>query len=525
MKKFITKISKKELIFFSFMLLSIVPLFFFKYYVSLDGPQHLYNANVLTEIIKGNTNLSDYFKINPVIVGYWAGHFFLGFFKFFFPSWLAEKLFIISYIIGTVYAFRYLVRSVNREHDYMTILIFPLAYSMYFMMGYYSFSIAFTPMFLIFGYLIRHPKLNFKNMLILSILFLALFLSHAFVFAMTGLAIGIYLFTEFIFSKFKGEKIDFKSFLLKAGKIFLSGIPAIVLWLIYIRYVMTLNSMVIPESYNFKELLNYILRMRQLVEFHHENEAVGTMLIFNVLMILFADYLTVLSNLKGKKRKEELFSQKNIWFVLAVGFFILYLFMPNRISAGSLTNRVGLLFFYFLITALAMRKSSKTVVYFSAILLFVSFLYLQIYRTQEQIKLNRLVNDIHTVEDHIEKNSTLYSIRCSDNWFDLHFGCYAGVDKPLVNLNSPQNRGQFPIVWNYKHLPVLKMGNKSIKIAKPECAPKSVNNQLKEVDYVLIYHKHKDYKLSEEDVENLKRFYILIYLSPGGYADLYKLRK
>ncbi len=513
-----------RLFFFAFLLLSIIPLFFHKYYVSLDGPQHLYNANILVELLKGNSSISEFFKINSVIVGYWSGHFFLAFFRFFFSAWLAEKLFIMSYIVSIAFSFRYLINSVNKENNYMSILIFPFAYSMYFMMGYYSFSIAFIPFFLTFGYLIRHSKFNKKNILIFGLLLLFSFLSHAFVFALTGISIFLYTVFDFIFKKIRKEDISFKSLINRLVLILISAIPAIVLWIVYIKYVMSIDSTVLSVSYSFKELTYFLLRIRQLVAFHHDNEAVGNIPIFNVLMILLASILIRISYLKNDKRLEEIFSIKNIWFIISFFFLALYYFLPDRISAGSLTNRIGLMFFFTLIITLSMQKYPKIIVYLSTIILLISFIYLQNYRTKEHKHLNEIIQDIHMVEDHIKANSVLYAVRNSDNWFDLHFPCYVGIDKAVVNLKSPQNQGQFPIVWNYAKLPILMLGNKRIMEHNPAHMPKSINMNIKNIDYVLIYHKHKEFKLNTEISENLNQFYKHIYTSPKGYADLYMLK-
>jgi hypothetical protein len=512
-------------VFFLFLLLSIIPLFFFKYYISLDGPQHLYNANVLAEIIKGNHAIRDFFKINPVIVGYWSGHFFLVFFKLFLPSWIAEKVFIICYITAMGFSFRYLVNSINKENNILSVLIFPFAYSMYFMMGYYSFSISFIPFFLIFGFIIRNQKFGIKETVVLCFLFLFSFLSHAFVFLFTLMSVAIYMVAEFVFDRLAKKELTFKYFLRKSIFIILSSIPAIILWYFYIKFVMKINDTVIPTAYNLKELTNFIFRIRQLVAFDHENESVGNILIFNVLTILFTGILLKFSQLTKSERKNMLFSSQNIWFVIALFFLLLYYFLPDRISAGSLTNRIGLMFFYMLIIALSIQNLKGVIVKFSLVILFFSFTYLQVYRTKEHIKLNEIVEDIKTTEKYIAENSVLYSIRYSDNWFDLHYGCYVGTDKSIINLNSPQNQGQFPIIWNYKELPVLMFGDKRIMEFNPSHMSASMNKDTVRIDYILVYHKQKEIKFDEDTQSNLKNFYEHIYTSPKGYADLYSLMK
>jgi hypothetical protein len=488
----------------------------------LDEPQHLYNANVLVEIWKGNEAIKTFFNIDNIIVGYWSGHFFLGFFLLLFPAWLAEKMLFISYIAAMAFSFRYLVRSANKENDTMAVLIFPFTFSMYFMMGYYSFSIAFIPFFLIFGYLIRNPEIKLKNAAILALLFLFSFFSHAFVFALTGFTICIYFFIELIFKKVRKEKANFKELFQRILLIGASAVPSIIFFVIYMSNVMHIDSTVVSDKHTTKELVYFLFRIRQLVAYSHENEAVGLFPIFIVLMLSISSILIYFSTLKNKERINAIFSNRNIWFGIALVFLILYFIIPNRISAGSLTNRIGLLFFYTFITALAMNKIHKIIMVLSLFILFFSFLYLQNLRTKENRILNAIVEDIKTVEDQIKENSTIYSVRASDLWLDLHFGCYLGTDKAIINLNSPQNAGQFPIVWNYKHLPQVNIGEKQIDFNRPKSQPLSVNMDTIMVDYIAVYHNKPNFLLSEELKENIDQFYKLIYKSPKNYVDLYQ---
>lgn len=152
--KLFTFLEKNEkTVYLFFMLLSLLQFWSSKYVPSLDGPQHLYNANVLVQLINGSSFFDQFFSVNEVLVGYWSGHFFLTFFKFFLPAWLAEKMFLSLYLISFVLSFRYLVRSVNQSRtNFVSYLAFLFAFHSYFLLGYYSFSIAAIFVFLSFGY-------------------------------------------------------------------------------------------------------------------------------------------------------------------------------------------------------------------------------------------------------------------------------------------------------------------------------------------------------------------------------------
>ncbi len=129
-------------IFLLFLLVSLLQLWMTRFIPSLDGPQHLYNANVMVELLKENELMRSFFDINEVIVGYWSGHFFLSFFKIFLPAWLAEKFFLTVYVVAMVFSFRYLIQSINpSKGNFVSFLIFPFVYHSYLLMGYYPLAL------------------------------------------------------------------------------------------------------------------------------------------------------------------------------------------------------------------------------------------------------------------------------------------------------------------------------------------------------------------------------------------------
>ena len=92
-------IKNETWVFALLLLISMLPLWIFKYVPSLDGPQHLYNSNVIMQLIQGSEIFREFFRINEVVVGYWTGHFALSFFNLFLPAWLAEKMFLTARIV------------------------------------------------------------------------------------------------------------------------------------------------------------------------------------------------------------------------------------------------------------------------------------------------------------------------------------------------------------------------------------------------------------------------------------------
>ena len=64
--KLISALSKYEVYFFySLVLINLIPLLITKYFPTVDGPAHLYNARLIIDLLANNTSpLADYFVFN-----------------------------------------------------------------------------------------------------------------------------------------------------------------------------------------------------------------------------------------------------------------------------------------------------------------------------------------------------------------------------------------------------------------------------------------------------------------------------
>ncbi len=91
-------------------LFTLLPVLTTKYFITLDGPSHLYNANLIKELLLGKNQLiKDLFQFNPIPVPNWSGHFIMAFFCWLFPAFIAEKLLLVIYLVFTPLFFRRIV--------------------------------------------------------------------------------------------------------------------------------------------------------------------------------------------------------------------------------------------------------------------------------------------------------------------------------------------------------------------------------------------------------------------------------
>jgi hypothetical protein len=509
-----------------FILISMGQIWLTRYVPSLDGPQHLYNANVLVRLFTGNDFFGEYFRINPVVVGYWTGHFTLGFFKLFFPAWLAEKLFLTAYVLGMFFSFRYLIRSIQPEKSNLLVfLIFPFIFHNYLVLGYYAFSIAFIFLFLAFGYWIRkRERFGWKEMAVFGAIGMGIFLSHALVFLFFGVSF-VFFFLVTTASAIISGKTSWSVIGSRVWRLTVALLPSLVIWANFLRVVMEVNPGVAPATYSNMELVGFIFRIRQLVGFHHEIETPAYIILF-IMMVVISLYgiCLYLVRLRRKEwRWTELPGDRFAWIGVSLICLGAYFLAPDRISAGSLTNRFGLFFFLSFLVFLASLPANRIL---QVITLLVTLGVMVSARKNHHhflVTLNDDIRDVQTMVPYMEDGSTVVSLNASTNWVHLQFPLYVAVDKEFVHLNNPQCGGQFPLVWDASTLPVCKTGTVTfLPPNSPEVFDRDA--EIEQVDYITIFHQQRFWsdKENEKWMKIINDHYEQVMVSPRNLNTLYK---
>lgn len=505
--------------------ISILSLCVTIYIPSLDGPQHLHTINVLAEIIKGNDFIKTYYQVNPTIVGYWSSHFIIVLFRLIFPAWLAEKAYMIVYVIGMFVSFRFLMKQLSpKKLSVASLLIFPFMYSTYQLLGYHTFSFAAIFYFVGIGLLIKFIKAyNLKTLILFLFATLGVFLSHALVFVFYLISVAV-IYLGVIIRK----DSNFKNWIIGGLKIFLAVLPSIIFWFIYISSVMDLDDTINPTSLAFIDQLKEFIRIRLLVGFSHNFESYGYRVLFLVIAvfsILAAIKLIKEIRKSTKTRLGILFSVENIFLLVSIIFLALYFFAPVRFSAGNLTNRYGLYFFYNLIIWLSTKQFNYKINIGATILIVAVFAFTRNFHVRCYRDYDKRIAEIQEVEKQIEPNSLVYHSMIQKDWMDKHFPLYIGVDKPMVNFRNPQCWGHFPVIWKSENVPDVMLGDRNIlprknriKLDKPE---------IKRIAYYIIYNTQAIENSNEYDDLKalLEKDYTKCYTSSKGLVDLYKLNQ
>ncbi|KFD38298.1 hypothetical protein AT05_10865 [Schleiferia thermophila str. Yellowstone] len=513
---------ESKYLFYVTLLINVLLLFSTKFYPSMDGPAHLYNANILLHLLRGNDFLSEFYSINNLPIPNWISHIILLIFQSFLPSWMAEKILLIIYVSGMALSFRYLIKVLNPKNISLSILIFPFIYSFLFHLGFYNFSLSFILFFSTLGYWIH--SFNSKNKYKYFILFLLItmtYFTNLLIFGFLGLTMGLYVL-YFSVKKYLDDH-DMLSALRFCSRnlliLLLISLPGLIFFLIFYVNVQFYPS---EEAYSVKELIKWINDARPFIVFDYADEEIITEQFLHVLLLLLGT--SFLLNNEEKSNYNNIEKANVIAIPLLLSIF-LYFVTPNGSSAGMMSDRYCLIL-YMLGLVWVVSRSVATkfngILIFSILILHFGLLFKHLNDTIKKLDANAIA--INMADEYISENSIVLPVNLSDHWLETHFSNYLGVDKPMVILeNYEASVNWFPIKWNSEKIPNILLKDKN-SISEIQWINNINSTSTKQIDYVLLYgnlNKINDPKWSDLK-EQLSAGFKVKYISENHYVALYE---
>lgn len=512
----------EKIIFYLILVINLAYLWYTKFYPTMDGPAHLYNANLVRYLLTGNDFIKEYYQINSFPVPNWISHFILAFFRLFLPGWLCEKLYLILYVTGMALSFRYLVKSICPENVSLSVFIFPFIYSFLFHIGFYNYTLSFIFLFLTLGYWIKYYHENRPYVYIITGgLLICTYFSNILTYAFTGITLGsiIFLFEASSHSFF--SKPYLRSCFNRIKRLTLCSLPSLFLFTGFFQITSFPDSL---QRYASTELLKWTTDVRSLIVFSYEKEEHITEQFFHLLLILLI--VGFFFNRIKLDLKEKFNNPHRIIAVFPLVLSIVFLFvLPDGSSAGMMSDRLSLMMYLFFIMLIISQPLPKKIkIIFS--LLFISLHIILITKHNSTLQqLNANARTINETAQHIEDNSIVLPVNLSDNWLQPHFSNYLGIDKPMVILENYELAVPwFPVQWN-PNAPTLLLGDH--KQLDPITWMQNDHTTTKQIDYIFLYGNMS--KIEEENWKVLKEIidsrFILQYESEDKFVRVYKQNK
>lgn len=173
-------------------LLVVHPVVSSRFFFTVDGPAHAYNASLLLDLFDTPSE-GRAWEVNPVPVPNWTGHVLLALLQLVLQAPEALKVVYLLCLVGLPFAFRAVVKDHSSGPPWASSLSLPLAMHLPFAMGYLNFAIGIVLFLLIVHRWERLVRTSFaqRQWWYLAILLLVLYFSHLvpFLFALIWLGL------------------------------------------------------------------------------------------------------------------------------------------------------------------------------------------------------------------------------------------------------------------------------------------------------------------------------------------------
>ena len=528
-------------IFWALLFVHLFPILSNQYFLTGDGPSHVYNAKVVLDHVQGNDwdFYSEYYTFNTYPEPNWASHFLLAGLLLVFPDFLAEKILLIFYVIAFAYCWRLLIRQINPQNSFIALLGLPFIFHRTFQMGFYNYSLSFVLMFWVLAYWLKYrEELKGKRLIMLGTSFLLLYFCHPVGLTLSWTVMGFLLLCGLLLSSgAENERFSEKiTKTLRSGlTLTFASFPALLLLGIY---MIRRGTETTPNPFTWAHMGRKLVELTSLVNMTRTevNWAIAWAILCGLLLIVGVFY----------KIKQKKFSQYDGFFLAFLLALLMYFIQPGSIGgAGILYIRLQFIPYLMLILWLASIPFSDKIakrILFPAVIIPLALLTL---RAPHHRLASEAVQEYLSVREHIPNRSTVLPLSFAHQgltpegafvanriWLYMHAADYLGSDRSLVMLgNYEAGLGYFPIVWKEDKQPFFHIAtNEGIEGRPPSVDLLSYKQKTGgSIDYVLTWcldnPEFADHPNTQSVNEQLAKGYEWVFSSENGLAKLFKRKE
>lgn len=514
--------------------LLIWPLLVNAWFVTGDGACHVYNAKVLVNTLLGIDKdfYMEYYQLNLKWMPNIFDHFVLGALQLIFSPGLAERIFVMLYLICFVFGAYFLCTQVDQKNGWIAILAMLFAYHHLLVKGFYNFSFSIATSFWVIGYFIRllNKGFNRTHLMYFGGLILTTYFIHPIGFIM-GIIACVFIFAFKILEQTvtvdasKHLSVYFK----KNLPILLMFIPALILYQVFF------SSADFAKPFNWGGLwLIDSLMVYDDKERDFSKVISAVVLIFGLIAVIY----------RIIKIKKIHFDGDGL-FVLAITLSLFYLL--NLINDGMMGNaRLQFLPHLCLILWLSTFTYRTFAKYTLISLAGVTLIFLSSIRYPKISQASTWVDDYMECADKINARTKLLTLNydfngtnpdgslISDiNWPFVHATSYLGGLKPLILSDNYQaHMFWFPILWRdqkYSFYNSASVDGKSFEERPPfaNIIDYGLNSGKGAIDYVLVIGKkpeHLSLPQTEHIDNQLQTHYEKICESKSKRSVLFRVK-
>lgn len=525
----------EKLTFYMLVLLWLLPVWTVSYFLTGDGPCHLYNSRIMLDWIQGNhTDMYRYFmNSNPHIDPNWLTNIIQVPLLLAFPPALAEKVFYTLYLLAFAFGFRFLIRQINPKALYLCSIGLIFAWHHLVFKGFSNNTLSIAVWFWIAGYWLKYREAPFWKAVIFQMIFSLLsYLSHPMGFIYSSLMIACMLTGETI-AQIRRQNIaaGWKYFRKQLLRLVVAYLPTLILFAIFILRRTWSGE---DSGYNSEVWKNFIW-MPALTDLN-EREYV-----FSIMTSLFCFILLAAAIVQRIINRDQAKMQGLGLFVIIV--FLTIIFPPAGMMRGfDVPRRLIMLpllaILFFMATVETGRRWQVITILFGTI---VTVAMLAI-RLPILWQTSAFASEVVSCKDMIEPRYTIMTLNydldphnikgekiIDVEWTNVHTDCYIGTYIPAIMADNYElNADYFPFTGIPETNFYYHSGKDGIRFEAQ--MPRADFNKYKketglQIDYVILAGmnaEQREHEYTKEVMEQLDQDFEKVYTSPHGIAVLYK---
>jgi len=504
-------IKKTEpILFYLIVIIFATPVFCNDYFVTNDGPAHVYNANLIAHYFGAyHEHITALFNFNTSIEPNWIGHIILILFKLFASGAFSEKLLVAFILLTFPIAVRNLIITLNKENALIAWLSIPFAFNFILGLGFYNFSIGIVILLFAINYSIKKTFVfKGKQLFVLLIFSVLLYFSHLIVYGLFLVFISLGILLK------RNES-------LKMLALFTSfQLPLLLLCFLFLFNHSKGTS---ADALSFEVLTDWFLKARPLLVYNESLEVwFGYATNIIISFVLISGISLSIFNKKNRLKNTHFL----LFLVITLLMLLLFFLAPNELVSGGFLNiRMLLLFYIFLIILLSFFQFNRVLILLPIIILTSIAFYQQLNKFSTIKVLANESKELTCLENYIKEGGTIIPLNYSVNWLHTNLSNYLSSDKLLLLLdNYEANTVHFPLKWVPKAQPNPLLGNFSYSLNPTINIAAYENKTGIQIDYILRWcyqHLPKD-SISEKTNLEITKYFKLIYTSPKGNAELFE---
>jgi hypothetical protein len=536
-------------LFFGLVACSAAPLWTVAYLPTLDGPSHLYVADLALRLQEeGTARLHAVFELHDRIEANFIIYPLLWLFLQIAPAATAEKLLVTTYVAAFAFAGLYMVRCLNPEDRMAAFLLLPAIYTNLFALGFYNLSFGIAAFMLFLGFWWRHQgEASLRVAAGYGLLAGLAYLSHLFALSMIGLAVTVLSIAWLARARAAGGErarpaVLARGFLVRTATPALTALP---LWLAGMLMVADGEAFVDAQP-DLEGLWPSMARMlvRAMTLFSGAPVMTHGGVCEQAAAAGFVGLLLFLAVVRARGRPEATASPL---FALAVLLWLLFLTVPSRLMIGWLDSRLAPFAVVVLIAWLAAtgRQAQKSadrrlgsLGHVAAIAPVAAVTLIVLTATAGRIerfgRLDALIGDYVSAASAIEPGSTILPLRLlppagieatTEPGLFLNTVGYVAARTGGIDLrNWHLKSASFPVRYRAEADPYDHLGT-AVEFASgaPGLAPSRYAEATGiAVDYILFWGDYADPPLHSPLGAELAAAYELAYVSPSGLMHVFE---